>query len=165
MKTLSGLTASPGIVSGKAYLFKAPALVYDAASKKPPEEEKARLEEAFAESQAELEKIKNTLSGSLGEEYGHIFRAQMTVLEDEDFKQEIVDEISGGLRAEAAVEAVYQNYEALFAEMEQDSYNAQRLADLSDICKRVLRNLLGLEEVTLSSLPPDSIVAAEELFP
>jgi phosphotransferase system enzyme I (PtsI) len=166
MQTLTGLTASPGIVSGKAFIFKASDLSYDPAGFAEPEAEKKRLEKAFSLSKAELEKIKNTLSGSLGEEYGHIFRAQMTVLEDDDFKQEILDKLDeGSCRAETAVETIYRMYEGLFSEMEEDSYNAQRLADLSDICKRVLRNLLGKEEVSLSVLPPESIVVAEELFP
>jgi phosphotransferase system enzyme I (PtsI) len=166
MKILTGLTASPGIALGKAFIFKMPDLRYDPSGFAEPETEKKRLEEAFSRSKAELEKIKNTLSGSLGEEYGHIFRAQMTVLEDDDFKQEILDKIDeGACRAEAALEAVYRTYEELFSEMEEDSYNIQRLADLADICKRVLRNLLGKEEASLSVLPPESIVIAEELFP
>ncbi|MDR2048532.1 MAG: phosphoenolpyruvate--protein phosphotransferase [Treponema sp.] len=166
MKTLTGLTASPGIASGRAFIFKAPDLSYNPSEFAERETEKKRLEEAFSLSKAELEKIKNTLSGSLGEEYGHIFRAQMTVLEDDDFKQEILDKLDESpCRAETALEAVYRTYEGLFSEMEEDSYNVQRLADLSDICKRVLRNLLGKEEVSLSALPPESIVVAEELFP
>lgn len=166
MKTLTGLTASPGIAWGRACIFKAPDLSYDPVKFEDPEKEKKRLEDAFAKSAEELEKIKITLSGSLGEEYGHIFRAQMTILEDDDFRLEILDKIAGGsCRAETAVEAVYRMYGELFSEMGEDSYNAQRLADLDDVCKRVLRNLLHIEELTLSSLPPESILIAEELFP
>jgi phosphotransferase system enzyme I (PtsI) len=166
MKTLYGLTASPGISSGKAYIFKAPDLQYDAAQFQSPGEEKKRLLTALDRACGELNTIKNTLSGTLGEEYGHIFRAQMTVLEDEDFRQEISGKLDEKpCRAEAAVEEVYGMYAELFSEMEDDSYNAQRLADLNDVCKRVLRNLLGKEEITLSALPPESIVVAEELFP
>ncbi|MDR1506885.1 MAG: phosphoenolpyruvate--protein phosphotransferase [Treponema sp.] len=166
MKTLAGLTASPGIVAGRACVFRLPDLSCDPALFKPPAEEKNRLDKAFSSSKAELEKIKNTSSASLGEEYGHIFRAQMTILEDDDFRAEMYDRIDqGSCRAETAVDAVYKTYEGLFSGMDEDSYNAQRLADLSDVCKRVQRNLLGIEEHSLSSLPPESIVAAVELFP
>jgi phosphotransferase system enzyme I (PtsI) len=166
MKTLTGLTASPGIAEGSACIFRAPDLSYDPVKFGNPAEEKKRLEAAFSKSAEELEKIKDTLSGSLGGEYGHIFRAQMTILEDDDFKQEILDKIAGGFcRAETAVEAVYKMYEELFSEMGENSYNTQRVADLGDVCKRVLRILLHIEELTLSSLPPESIVIAEELFP
>jgi phosphotransferase system enzyme I (PtsI) len=166
MKILSGLTASPGISSGKAYIFKAPDLSYDPSKMESPEAEKNRLIAAFLKSYGELDKIRETLSGSLGEEYGHIFRAQMTILEDDDFKQEILDKLDESpCRAETAIEEVYKMYAELFSEMDDNAYNAQRLADLNDICKRVLRNLLGKEEVTLSALPPESIVIAEELFP
>jgi phosphotransferase system enzyme I (PtsI) len=163
---LTGITASPGIASGSAYLFKAADLSYDPCRYGGVEEELARLEDACTKARGELDRIKDKLSGSLGEEYGHIFRAQMTVLEDEDFKDEIREKIGrGDCRAETAIEEVYEVYSGLFAEMEGDSYNAQRLADLNDVCKRVLRNLLNLEEVTLAALPPESIVVAEELFP
>ncbi|MDR2766806.1 MAG: phosphoenolpyruvate--protein phosphotransferase [Treponema sp.] len=163
---LAGLTASPGITSGSAYLFKAADLSYDPCQYGGAEEEQSRLEDAFKKACEELDRIKTRLSGSLGEEYGHIFRAQMTVLEDEDFKDEIREKIAlGDCRAETAIEEVYKVYSGLFAEMEGGSYNAQRLADLNDVCKRVLRNLLNLEEVTLAALPPESIVVAEELFP
>ncbi|MDR1930827.1 MAG: phosphoenolpyruvate--protein phosphotransferase [Treponema sp.] len=166
MKVCTGLTASPGICSGKAYIFTSPSLSYDPSQTGGAGEEKERLERAFSQSLAELEAIKDTLSGSLGEEYGHIFRAQMTILEDDDFKREMLDKLEElPCRAETALEEVYKAYAALFSEMEENSYNAQRLADLDDVCKRVLRNLLGIEELTLSSLPPEAVVVAEELFP
>ncbi|MDR1308263.1 MAG: phosphoenolpyruvate--protein phosphotransferase [Treponema sp.] len=166
VKILPGLTASPGICSGRAYIFKAPDLSYDPSKMESLEEEKQRLTGAFGLAFAELDRIKDTLSGSLGEEYGHIFRAQMTILEDDDFKQEILDKLEENpCRAETAVEEIYKMYEGLFSEIEDNAYNAQRLADLNDVCKRVLRNLLGRDEVTLSALPPESIVVAEELFP
>jgi phosphotransferase system enzyme I (PtsI) len=166
MKVFSGLTASPGISSGRAYIFTAPDLRYDPSKMEDPEAEKKRLAGAFGRSHGELDKIRETLSGSLGEEYGHIFRAQMTILEDDDFKQEILDKLDENpCRSETAIEEVYTMYAGLFSEMEDNAYNAQRLADLNDVCKRVLRNLLGKEEITLSALPPDSIVIAEELFP
>ncbi|MDR2435544.1 MAG: phosphoenolpyruvate--protein phosphotransferase [Treponema sp.] len=166
MKTLLGLTASPGICSGKAYVFKAPDLSYDPSSIEDAETEKNRLDEAFRISFEELARIKDTLSGNLGDEYGHIFRAQMTVLEDDDFKREIIGKLDESpCRAETAVEETYKMYAGLFSQMDDSSYNAQRLADLNDVCKRVLRNLLGKEEVNLSTLPPESIVVAEELLP
>ncbi|MDR0600188.1 MAG: phosphoenolpyruvate--protein phosphotransferase [Treponema sp.] len=166
MKTFPGLTASPGVCSGKAYIFKAPDLSYDPSRIEAPGEEKKRLNRAFGLAFEELDRIKDSLSGSMGEEYGHIFRAQMTILEDDDFRREIEDKIDESpRRAETAVEEVYKMYALLFSEMEDNSYNAQRLADLNDVCKRVLRILLGKEDVTLSVLPPESVVIAEELFP
>ncbi|MDR0585114.1 MAG: phosphoenolpyruvate--protein phosphotransferase [Treponema sp.] len=166
MKTLLGLTAAPGICSGKAYIFKVPDLSYDPCKIEDSETEKKRLSEAFRLSFEELDRIKGALSGSLGVEYGHIFRAQMTILEDDDFKQEITGKLDESpCRAETAVEAAYKMYEELFSRMDDSSCNAQRLADLNDVCKRVLRNLLGKDDVNLSVLPPESIVVAEELLP
>jgi phosphotransferase system enzyme I (PtsI) len=166
METLSGLTASPGIGLGRAYIFTVPDLRYDPLQIEDPGVEKERLAGAFEGAFKELDRIKDTLSASLGEEYGHIFRAQMTILEDDDFKQEILHKLDESpCRAETAVEEVYKMYGELFSQMEDNAYNAQRLADLHDLCKRVLRNLLGREETTLSSLPPETIVVAEELFP
>ncbi|MDR1894588.1 MAG: phosphoenolpyruvate--protein phosphotransferase [Spirochaetales bacterium] len=166
MQQLEGVTASPGLAAGRIYRYEAPDLQGGGQPPGSPEEEQARLEGAYLASFRELEKIKNSLSGSLGETYGHIFRAQMTMLEDEDFKQEIKDKLKpGGLTAETALEQTHGEYSLLFAQMEENSYNAQRLADLEDVSRRLRRNLLGREEVSLACLPPESLVAAEELFP
>jgi len=166
MKTFYGLTASAGMVAGTAYLHQKADVGYDPDKFDGPEAESQRLSRAFEQAHGELLTLKDTMSNGLGQEYGHIFRAQMTMLEDEDFKSEIDAGIAEQrLCAEAALEKTLAVYSALFQELGDDTYNRQRLADLEDVGKRILKKLVGGSDALPTALPPDCIVVAEELLP
>lgn len=166
MKILEGKTASPGFSWGSAFLYKTLDLHFESRKITDIESEKKRLQAAFQGSLTELTKIKDTLSGSLGEEYAHIFRAQMTMVEDDEFLAEICEVIEEEkMCSEEALQTILTLYSGHFSSMGEDDYNRQRLLDLEDVCKRILRNLLGVEEVNLASVPEGSIVIAENLMP
>ncbi len=161
-----GRSASPGLAFGRAYIYKDLDLSFSRVAVNDPDQEILRLKGAFARSKQELERIKNTLSGDMGQEFGHIFRAQITMVEDEEFNSDISDMIRGEkICAEAALDEVFSGYAALFASLGEDDYNRQRLLDLTDVYKRILRNLLGLEEKNLACVPKNSIVIAKDLMP
>ncbi|MBI9104694.1 MAG: phosphoenolpyruvate--protein phosphotransferase [Spirochaetales bacterium] len=166
MRFLEGKSASAGICRGTAYLFSVPELKFEPGVIEDTDIEGQRLEKAFSDTFNELSLIKSGLSESLGEEYGHIFRAQMTMAEDEEFLKDTVDIIlEEKCCAEQALTAIYDGYSELFASLGEDDYNRQRLADLTDVFKRILRNLLGIQEVSLAGVPKGSIVMAEDLLP
>ena len=166
MKELKGKSASRGICFGKSFIYTPPHLYFEKRTVADLEEEKTRLKYSFESSRNELEIIKNNLSENMGEELGHIFRAQMTITEDEDFFIEITDKIAQDMIcAEAALESVFLEYSDMFTALGADDYNRQRLLDLQDVYNRLLRNLLGVEEKSLSSVPENSIIIAEDLLP
>ncbi|MBF9016697.1 MULTISPECIES: phosphoenolpyruvate--protein phosphotransferase [unclassified Oceanispirochaeta] len=166
MKILNGKTASPGLSRGSAFLYKTLDLHFESRKITDIESEKKRLQTAFQSSLAELSTIKDTMSGSLGEEYAHIFRAQMTMVEDDEFLAEICEVIEEEkMCCEEALQTILTLYSSQFSSMGEDDYNRQRLLDLEDVCKRILRNLLGVEELSLASVPEGSIVIAENLMP
>lgn len=166
MKTFRGLTASTGLVAGAAYLHRKADLGYDPEKFEGPETESRRLSRAVEQAHGELSALKDTMSDGLGQEYGHIFRAQMTMLEDEDFKSEIGVRIAEQrLCAEAALEKTLAVYRGLFEELGDDTYNRQRLADLEDVGKRILKKLVGGADALPTALPADCVVVAEELLP
>ncbi len=166
MSYLTGSRASCGITSGKAFIFTSQELAVENRKVEDSEQEKQRLLEAFDSSKAELAVIKDSLSSEMGKEFGHIFRAQMTIIEDEEFQQEVISIIeTEKLCAEASLKTVYSSYSSLFSELGEDDYNRQRLLDLTDAYTRILRNLLGLEAGDLSAVPANSIIIAEDLMP
>jgi phosphoenolpyruvate-protein phosphotransferase (PTS system enzyme I) len=166
MKIVKGKTASPGFSRGSAFLYKTLDLHFDSRKITDLESEKKRLQIAFQSSLEELSTIKDTMSNSLGEEYAHIFRAQMTMVEDDEFLAEICEVIEEEkMCCEEALQTILTLYSSHFSSMGEDDYNRQRLLDLEDVCKRILRNLLGVEEVSLASVPEGSIVIAENLMP
>ncbi len=166
MTYTTGRSASPGITSGKAFIYAEQDLAFSTVQIENTEAEQTRLKEAFDNSKAELDEIKNSLTGDLGEEFGHIFRAQMTMIEDDEFYEEIIDAISSGkICAEAALDQIFSGYADMFSSLGEDDYNRQRLLDLTDVYKRILRNLLGLESSDLSAVPAGSVIVAKDLMP
>jgi phosphoenolpyruvate-protein phosphotransferase (PTS system enzyme I) len=166
MKVIQGISASSGMAKGKVLIYQSPCLDFVSKKETNIEEELQKLIDAFQKSSAELDLIVSNLSSSLGKEYAHIFRAQMTMLEDEDFFSEINEKIKETSQcSEEALHSVYSDYAALFTQLGDDDYNKQRLVDLTDLYKRVMRNLLGLKETNLADIPKDSIIVATELLP
>jgi phosphoenolpyruvate-protein phosphotransferase (PTS system enzyme I) len=166
MKVIQGISASTGIAKGKVLIYQSPCLDFVSKNEINIQEEQQKIVAAFQNSSAELDLIVKNLSSNLGKEYAHIFRAQMTMLEDEDFLSDINQKIKEASQcSEEALHTVYADYAALFTQLGDDDYNKQRLVDLTDMYKRVMRNLLGLKETNLADIPKESIIVATELLP
>jgi phosphotransferase system enzyme I (PtsI) len=164
--TLRGVAASQGIARGKAVVFARPDLTFQPRTVDQPDYEVQRLETAIAEAIEELAAHKRRVLEELGEEAAHIFRSQQTVLEDDSILEEMKAVIAGEkCLAESAVQTVFAVYLTMFEELDENDYNRERMADLEDVQKRVLRNLLGVEDVSLAHLDEESIVVAAELYP
>jgi phosphoenolpyruvate-protein phosphotransferase (PTS system enzyme I) len=163
---LMGVAASPGIARGRAVVFHRADLSYDSRPVDNPDGEIRRLEGAVERAVAELTRLKEQVLSGMGEESAHIFRSQQTMLEDESILEEMKELIrSERLPAEGAVETVYSAYLEMFASLDADDYNRERKTDLEDVQKRLLRTLLGQEEVSLAHLETDSVIVAAELYP
>ncbi|MCF7934527.1 MAG: phosphoenolpyruvate--protein phosphotransferase [Spirochaetia bacterium] len=166
MNRVYGRSASPGITIGTAFIYEARELTIPRDRDCDPREEHRRIRTAFNAAREELEVLKEKISSTLGDEAAHIFRAQMTMTEDEDLLESLLDTVSTrSVCAEEALEAVFEEYLELFGSMEDDDYNKQRMTDLQDVYGRLLRLLLGVEQVSLTDLPAGSIVIAEDLMP
>lgn len=166
MRRFSGVAASPGVAEGKAFVFIRQDLTATSRPVEDVEAEKARLQVAASSAVEELKRLIEGVRARLGTEFAHIFRSQQTIAEDEAILGEVEEQIQAeGICAEAALKVVFDGYRALFEELEDDDYNKGRAADIEDVYKRILRNLLGLPEATLTDIPPGTVVVAEDLFP
>ncbi len=163
---LKGIAASPGIATGKAVVFVQPTLPVVEGTAGDVEAEIARLDDAVRATIDQLVLLKEKMRGNLGDEFAHIFRSQQTIAEDESIRGEVEAAIrETSICAEVALRSVFDSYRALFDELDDSDYNKSRAADIDDVYKRILRNLLGVPEVSLAHLDPDSIIIAEELYP
>ena len=80
-----------------------------------------------------------------------IYRSQQTILEDDSLRSETVALIAAeGCSAEKAAEEVFAKYAKMFEELGEQDYNRERLADLKDVQRRLMRKLLGVEQNDLS---------------
>jgi phosphotransferase system enzyme I (PtsI) len=154
------------VVHGRAVLFTRPELPVIAGPGAGYELERGRLAQAAEAAVQELVALKEKTRANLGDEYAHIFRSQQTIAEDESILGEVEEILrESEVCAEEALRTVFDNYRSLFAELSDDDYNKGRAADIEDVYKRILRQLLGVGEINLSNLAPNSIIVAEELYP
>lgn len=164
---LKGITASPGIEIGKAYVLKEQQIIINKENitEDRVEKEIKRLEEAIAKSKDQLEKIKAKAERELGQDKAEIFGAHLMVLEDPVFIDEIKARIKDDkITAENAASIVSQNYIRMFNNME-DEYLKERAADVRDVSDRIVKNILGIPIETLADISEKVIVIAKDLTP
>lgn len=168
MQTLQGIAASPGLCWGKAFVHATHDLdsLVKADTFCGSSEESARLDAAISRTMEHLTALKEKTARDLGDESAHIFRSQQTILEDESTLEEIEELIRTNEQpATSAVKVVFDQYLALFAELDDEDYNKARAVDLSDVSRRLILELSGAEESSLAEIGAGTIVVAHELFP
>jgi phosphotransferase system enzyme I (PtsI) len=100
-----------------------------------------------------------------GEEKEAIFEGHIMLLEDEELEQEIIALIKDKhVTADAAAYDVIEGQATALEELD-DEYLKERAADVRDIGKRLLRNILGLAIIDLSAIQEEVILVAADLTP
>lgn len=167
MITIKGIAASPGICVGKAFLFNSQeiSVIKKKISKEKIPEEILRFEEALIRTRSEIFKIQDKISKDMGVEHAEIFNAHLLVLED----RMIIDEVINRLKKEYHnIEYIFTNvlkkYISVFQKMD-DEYLRERISDIEDVGKRILKNLMGIKRQTLADIKEKVIVVAYDLSP
>src|SRR6266542_1470429 len=154
MEIKRGIPVSPGVAIG-------PALVMDNEGVRIPRRfleggpldgEIARLRHALAAGAREARENEQAVNSKLGKQYGAIFGAHALLIED----PALLREIEGLMRehdyaAEYAVSRVIRRHVKALESLDR-SHFASRGADLFDIEKCILRNLLGERREVLQQL-------------
>ncbi|HBS5692105.1 phosphoenolpyruvate-protein phosphotransferase PtsI [Klebsiella variicola] len=164
---ISGILASPGIAFGKALLLKEDGIVIDRKkiSADKVDQEVERFLSGRAKASAQLEVIKTKAGETFGEEKEAIFEGHIMLLEDEELEQEIIALIKDKhMTADAAANEVIEGQATALEELD-DEYLKERAADVRDIGKRLLRNILGLSIIDLSAIQDEVILVAADLTP
>ena len=165
-KMLKGIAASDGVAVAKAYLLIQPDLSFETVSVEDTSAEEARLDAALEASQNELSLIRENAVASLGEEAAQVFDAHMMVLADPEMIGQIKETIrTKKINAEAGLKEVTDMFIAIFEGMEDNPYMQERAADIRDVTKRVLANLLGKKLPNPASINEEAIVVAHDLTP
>ncbi|PHM51755.1 phosphoenolpyruvate-protein phosphotransferase PtsI [Xenorhabdus sp. KK7.4] len=164
---ISGILVSPGIAFGKALLLKEDPIIINHKKITPEqvEQEISRFKQGRDKASAQLEVIKNTAEKNLGAEKAEIFEGHIMLLEDEELEQEIITLIKKNLAtADAAVHSVIEDQAKALEELD-DEYLKERAADVRDIGKRLLKNILGMPIIDLGSIAEEVILVANDLTP
>ncbi|CDG47401.1 phosphoenolpyruvate-protein phosphotransferase PtsI [Serratia symbiotica] len=164
---ISGILVSPGIAFGKALLLKEDEIVINRKkiSTDHVEQEVSRFLSGRAKASEQLAVIKAKAGETFGEEKEAIFEGHIMLLEDEELEQEIIALIKDEhVTADAGVYTVIESQAHALEELD-DEYLKERAADVRDIGKRLLRNMLGMPIVDLSTIQDEVILVATDLTP
>ena len=163
---LKGIAASDGVAVAKAYLLVQPDLSFETVTVEDISAEEARLDAALAASQDELSVIREKAVESLGEEAAAVFDAHLMVLADPEMTGQIKETIRAKqVNVEAALTEVTNMFIAIFESMDDNPYMQERAADIRDVTKRVLANLLGKILPNPATIDEESIIVAHDLTP
>jgi len=167
MEIKKGIGVSPGVVISTAFVLDAADLLIP---KRQVEVEHVaceveRFDRAVGDSVEDLGKLKESVAQRAGKEVAGIFDFHLGVLKDKSVLKQITDEIKKNqTTAEYAVSTVMRKFANSFLAM-ADHYLSERVKDIHDIERRVLRTLIGQKHEDLLHLKNDVVVIAHDLLP
>ena len=167
MEIKKGIAVSPGISIGKC-------LVIDAEDYRIPRRsinasqrmmEVQRARNAFRSAVQELMELESKQDEVEQRNIKDIFAVHLRFLRDRSLRKRITDMIHAeSVTAEFAVSAALREIAAHFTKV-RDPYISERAADIYDIERRLLRQLLGSKREDVEHLTEEVIVVARQLSP
>lgn len=168
MEIKKGIAVSPGVSIGKS-------LIIDSEDYRIPRREIEssqrileiqRVRNAFRDAVEELTQLEAAQGqASSGGRIRDIFAVHMRFLRDRSLRRKITDMIhTESVTAEYAVSTVIRGIASHFANV-KDTYISERAADIYDIERRLLRQLLGTKREDILHLREEVVVVARELSP
>lgn len=123
------------------------------------------FEEALIKTRREILDLQKKIADEMGQTEAEIFDAHLLVLED----RTIIEEVISRLKKEKLIAAyifhdVLKKYVQVFLRME-DEYLKERVSDINDVGRRVLRNLLGESAKHFEDLQEKMILVSHDLSP
>jgi phosphoenolpyruvate-protein phosphotransferase len=130
-----------------------------------PEAEKARLQTALDAAAAELSALALETASRAGDEIGAIFGAQALFAADPGIVEPAMAAIDAGASASEAIDRITAEQADVLAGVD-DEYFRERAADLRDVGRRVVDQLLGRERPNLHHRDgAPAVVASDDLDP
>jgi len=167
MKTIFGVPVSPGIAIGKAFVQTTEGfrISEQTISADAFEAEVRRFQTAVNLAREEIILNREATKAALGQTFADIFEAQLQILMEPVLQDEMVSLIRNRFfSAEHAVTVVMRRNMDVFRHIE-NTYIAEKVNDLLDIEKRLLRLLLGARKETLGQLSSPVILLSNNLMP
>lgn len=164
---VAGIAVSPGIVFGKALLLKEKKITIDQQKIAIGNIKKEINQFLYGRTQTskQLKNIKTKAKEQLDKKQEDIFEGHILLLEDEELEQDIITLIKEELlNAAAAVHSVIET-QAKALEKLKDEYLKERATDVRDIGNRLLKNILKIPIIDLSTINEEVIIIAVDLTP
>lgn len=165
MTMIKGIAASNGIAIAKAYKLVMPDLTVEKVTVEDVEKEIKAYENAMEQTAKDLETIKEAASKNLSAEEAAVFDAHALVLSDPELKTQVEDKIRNeACNAAAALDEVSAMFISMFESM-GDEYFRERAADIKDVSRRLLANLLGKPLPNPALIDEEVVIVADDLTP
>jgi phosphotransferase system enzyme I (PtsI) len=167
MLELHGISASPGIAIGTAFLYlednprvpKYEVGLDDVAA------ELERFQTAVHRAREELEALRRRAAESDTRENAGFLDSHLMMLEDPEFHSDVERRLNDErMNVEWILyKAIQELIDRLGAT--EDDYLRERTADIRDVSKRVLNHLMHRERISLADLEEDVVLVAHDLLP
>jgi len=167
MEIKKGIPVSHGVAIAKAVALDAEEyhISSDVISPKQAKKELERLTSGFDASLAEIDELRETTSRQLGQDIGAIFDFHHGVLSQPHLREQVAALIKEyRYNAAFAAREVLRRYQRRFLNME-DVLLRERVRDIRDIERRLLRHLSGRTGEDLAHLKASAILVAHDLTP
>jgi len=164
---LNGISASPGICIGKAYLVDregVDVIKRYQIQKSELLNEKNRFKKAVKQAKSELKSIiSNTPKGL--RQHTDILKSHMVLLEDKLLFDRTLDTIAHErVNAEWALKKVVSKVKTMFQEI-SDPYLKDRATDVVHVSERIMMHLAGVNSVNIADIDKRVILVAHDLSP
>lgn len=164
---IKGIPASPGVAIGKAYVISDALTQVEKRVIKEVElsEEIKKLENALLKTKKEILEIQDRMAKEMGSRYANIFDVQLMFLEDRVLLEEVIERLRKELiGVDYIFYEVLKRYKKALSKLD-DPYLKERVQDIDDFGKRVLKNLIGKAISPIKELKEKAIVVAHDLSP
>ncbi|MFQ5494443.1 MAG: phosphoenolpyruvate--protein phosphotransferase [Phycisphaerae bacterium] len=167
MEILRGISVAPGVSIGEAVVLEAEEyrIPFRTVADDAITAELARVQEATDKAIGELADQAKWLTTHLGKDAAKVFDWHIGVLKDDGLRQNIESLIrEENASAAYATSTVMRNYQRRFMRM-TDPLLVERMRDVQDIERRLLRGILGEDREDLAHLTKPVVLIAHDLSP
>ena len=157
-----GIAASAGIGIGQIVKIEEHSIEYESRNVEDTQAELERYAKAVERFCEKTLQMSAQVRKRVGEKEAEILEGHNVMLEG--MQDNIEDAIRDGSCAEAAVDMTCDFFISVFLSAPEE-LTRQRAADVKDIKTRMLKILLGIEDVDISGVEPGTVILAKELTP
>ncbi|MEW6170418.1 MAG: phosphoenolpyruvate--protein phosphotransferase [Candidatus Omnitrophota bacterium] len=164
---IKGIAAASGVAMGPAYIIGREEfnIEKEKITEKQIPTQIQIFEEALIKTRKEILELQKKIALEMGQEGAEIFNAHLLVLEDRMLVEEVLSRLKNEkLNIAYIFSEVLKKYISVFSKIE-DEYLKERMSDISDVGKRVLRNLLSKKRTNLEELKEKAVIVAHDLSP
>lgn len=160
-----GIAGSEGIGIGTVVLIEEHEINIETKRVEETGAEIERLQNAIEKFVADTNVMAEKMDITVGKKDADILRGHIQMLQDPMIEEQISALIiSEKITAEMAVEQVLEQTAEMFSHI-PDELLQQRATDFRDIKTRMLKILLGIEDVDISQVPAGTVIVARDLTP